>query len=281
MSDGLIRPLVPADIPACRNVTVAALDGIGLVLPADTPENVLRGEARIAHLQRTDPASAWVFEQDGEVVGLSLALVRDGMWFLSLLMVQPGLQGNGVGKQLLDAALATATDRSWILATTDPSALRRYRHAGFDLIPCVTASGTVERSLLPAIDGVREGTWAADGELVDQITRDVRGAGLTPDLPYLDELGFRLLLTDDGYAIIGKRGLTSLGARSARSAQRLLWSVLAELEGPIDVDWLAYDQQWAIDVCLDARLPLLKGEGHLFLRGQPPMMNYLPGGALG
>ncbi|MDX6266559.1 MAG: hypothetical protein QOD70_1299, partial [Frankiales bacterium] len=38
---------------------------------------------------------------------------------------------------------------------------------------------------------------------------------------------------------------------------------------------------WAIDVCLEGRLPLLKGEGHVFLRGQPPMSPYLPSGALG
>ena len=47
------------------------------------------------------PDSAWVAEVDGEVVGCSLALVREGMWFLSLLMVDPVRHGQGLGKQLL------------------------------------------------------------------------------------------------------------------------------------------------------------------------------------
>ncbi|MCU1595913.1 MAG: family N-acetyltransferase [Frankiales bacterium] len=275
-----LRPLLPEDVPAARLVANAALAPL-LPLPEETPENVARGELRISHLQRTDPGSCWAAEQDGRLVGFAVALVREGMWFLSLLMVDPGYQSRGLGKQLLDAALSTATDRSWILATVDPPALRRYRRAGFDLVPCLTAGGTVDRALLPAVDGVREGTWQADGSFVDDVVRSIRGAGMTPDLPYLDELGCRLFVTVDGFAVLRKAGLMFLGARTPASAQKLLWTALAESPMPIEIDWLAHDQQWAVDVCLDARLPLLKGEGHLFLRGQPPMSPYLPGGALG
>jgi GNAT superfamily N-acetyltransferase len=276
----VVRPLLPADIAASRQVTRAALLALGEDMPEETPEVVARGEARIAHLQQTDPSSAWAAEVDGQLVGCALALVREGMWFLSLLMVDPAHQSRGVGRQLLDASLQTATDRSWILATTDPAALRRYRRAGFDLVPCLTAKGTVDRSLVPTTS-VRESTWAADGELVDDVTRKVRGAGLTEDLPYLERLGFRLFVADRGFAILRPAGLVSLGAGDPATAAELLWTVLAEAPQPVEIDWLAHDQQWAIDVCLDARLPLLKGEGHLFLRGQPPMCPYLPGGALG
>ena len=277
----MIRPLLPADVPASRQVTYDALHALGLEMPESTPENVARGQARIAHLQQTDPCSAWVAEAAGEVVGCALALVREGMWFLSLLMVDPAHQGKGLGRELLDASLTTSTNRSWILATTDPAALRRYRRAGFDLVPCVTATGAVDRSLIPALPGVREGTWAGDGELVDDVTRHLRGAGLTEDLPYLERLGMRLLIADGGYAILRQQGLASLGARDPRTAQSLLWAVLAQTADKAEIDWLAHDQQWAIDVCLDARLPLLKAEGHVFLRGQPPMSPYLPNGALG
>jgi GNAT superfamily N-acetyltransferase len=251
-----------------------------LELPEPTPEGIARGEARIAHLQRTDPDSAWVAERDGEVVGCALALVREGMWFLSLLMVDPGHQGKGLGRQLLDATLQTATGRSWILATTDPAALRRYRRAGFDLVPCLTAKGTVDRDLIPTT-AVRESTWAEHGELVDAVTRRIRGAGMAEDLGYLEETGCRLFVNDAGFAILRPAGLVSLGAYDEASAADLLWTVLAEAADPVEIDWLAHDQQWAVDVCLNARLPLLKGEGHVFLRGQPPMSPYLPGGALG
>jgi GNAT superfamily N-acetyltransferase len=280
VTDSVIRPLLPTDVAASRLVMHAALENLGEQMPEPTPEIIARGEARIAHLQQTDPGSAWVAEQDGEVVGCGLALVREGMWFLSLLMVDPAQQGKGVGRQLLDATLQTATDRSWILATTDPAALRRYRRAGFDLVPCLTSSGTVDRSLIPTTS-VREGSWAEHGELVDDVARRVRGAGLAPDLAYLEAMEMRLLVADGGYAILRKAGLASLAATTPQIAAELLWTVFAEAPEPVEVDWLAHDQQWAIDVCLDARLPLLKGGGHVFLRGQPPMSPYLPSGALG
>jgi predicted N-acetyltransferase YhbS len=275
-----LRPLLPDDVAAARAVTRSAIKGLGEEVPENTPENIARGRERIAHLMRTDPEGAWVAEEDGEVVGCALALVREGMWFLSLLMVEPEHQGKGLGRQLLDATLQTATDRSWILATTAPAALRRYRRAGFDLVPCLTAKGTVDRKLIPATT-VREGSWAEHGELVDDVTRRIRGAGLKEDLGYLEDAGLRVFVADRGFAMLRSLGLVSLGATDPATAAELLWTVLAEAPQPVEIHWLAHDQQWAIDVCLDARLPLLKGEGHVFLRGQPPMSPYLPSGALG
>lgn len=275
-----VRPLLPEDAAACVDVTHRALAEVYEQMPPDTPAYRDRAAQRVLHLQSTDPDSAWVAEDDGEVVGCALALVREGMWFLSLLMVGPEQQSTGLGRQLLDATLTTATDRSWILATTAPAALRRYRRAGFDLVPCLTAKGTVDRALLPTTS-VRESTWAESGELVDDVTRTLRGAGVGPDLPYLERLGYRVFVADRGFAVLRPLGLVSLGALDPAVAQQLLWTVFAESDQPVEVDWLSADQQWAVDTCLDARLPLLKGEGHVFLRGQPPMSPYLPSGALG
>ena len=284
----MIRPLVPADVPAARSVQWAAMSELGTRLgeptPEPTPERVAQGEARIAHLQRTDPAGAWVAEVDGQVAGLSLALVRDGMWFLSLLMVDPEQQGKGLGRQLLDAALGVATDRSWILATSDPAALRRYQRAGFALHASYTAKGPVDRALLPQVKGVREGSFAGDGALVDGVVTHCRGAGLTTDLEYLEQGTTRLLVVDDesGRGFAGLRGgsLAWLGATTEDAARRLLWTAIAEAGEQAEVDWLTANQQWAIDVCLDAHLALVGGAS-VCLRGQPPMSHYLPNGALG
>src|SRR3954449_5958645 len=210
----MIRPLLPDDVAASREVTRSAIQSLGEEVPENTPENITRGRERIAHLMRTDPDGAWVAEEDGEVVGCALALVREGMWFLSLLMVDPSSQSKGVGKHLLEATLRTATDRSWILATVAPSALRRYRRAGFDLVPCLTSKGTVDRALIPATE-LREGTWAEHGELVDDVTRSIRGAGMKEDLDYLERSGLRLLVADRGFAILRPTGLASLGATDA------------------------------------------------------------------
>jgi GNAT superfamily N-acetyltransferase len=270
----MIRPLRGDESVAAFDVQWAALsdlgDRTGDPMPTLDDEGRARGALRIAHLQQTDPESAFAAEVDGRLVGCGLALVREGMWFLSLLMVEPGQQARGLGRALLDATLQTATDRSWLLATTDPKALRRYRRAGFDLVPC----------LLP-VTTARQSTWSEHGEYADHVLRRVRGAGMRQDLDYCDRIGSALYVADDGFLVLRRNMIVQLAATRPSVARDLLWTAFAELEGPVTVDWLAHDQQWAIDTCLDAGLPLLPGEGHLFLKGQPLMSPYLPGGALG
>jgi GNAT superfamily N-acetyltransferase len=280
----VIRPLLPDDVPAGHLVQFAALSDLQVRMgrPAMelTDEIRQRGPARIAHLQRTDPGSAWAAERDGELVGLALALVREGMWFLSLLMIQPGHQGEGIGRQLLDAALTTATDRSWIMSTVDPAAVRRYQRAGFDLHPCYHAEGEVDRSRIPAVHGIRDYV-DDDRETLDAVCRAVRGAAMGPEVDYWQEMGSRVVVSPGkGFAVVRKDTPVWLAATDDATARDLLWTVLAEAPGKVEVDWLAANQQWAIDVCLDARLTLTSGAS-LALRGQPMMSPYLPCGAFG
>jgi GNAT superfamily N-acetyltransferase len=284
----MIRPLLPGDVVAAQQVSARALNDLAPRVGEDvleqTPEVVERGRDRIAHLQQTDPQGAWVAEIEGEVAGCALALVRDGMWFLSLLMVDPPHQGKGLGKQLLDATLATATDRSWILATADPAALRRYQRAGFDLHASYTAKGSVDRTTIPPVQGVRTGSYDTDAQLVDEVATAVRGASMAQDLHYLAHRLMRLLVVDDaggrGFALLRPGGVASLAASTEDAARRLLWTAIAEAGDRVEIDWLSHDKQWAIDVCLDARLSLVGG-ATLCFRGQPPMPLYLPSGALG
>ncbi len=272
----------PEDVLASHAVQHSALvdldSRLGQPVPELTDDVQERQRARIAHLQRTDPDGAWVAEEAGEVVGCALALVRDGMWFLSLLMVKPGFQGKGVGRALLDAALTTATERSWILSTEDPAAVRRYQRAGFALHPSYTAKGLVDRTRLPAVHGVREGL---DEGTLDAVLRAVRGAGLGPEADFLRGRGMRALtLPGRGFSVLRPQGTYWLGATDDAAARDLLRATLAEAPGEVEVDWLAANQQWAIDVCLEAHLTLRSGAS-LALRGQPPMSPYLPNGAFG
>lgn len=281
----MIRPLARADVSDAQQVAARALRDLDVRSgrpPFEvTPEVAERGRLRIGHLQATDPDGAWIAEVDGDVVGCALALVRDGMWFLSLLMVDPSHQGKGVGRELLDATLTTSTARSWILSTDDPAAVRRYQRAGFDLHPSYTAKGPVRRTGMRPVPGVREGSFDADADLIDSVSRTVRGASLLPDLPFLKATGAPLLIAPEGgYAVLRKGAVAALAATSEDVARRLLWAALAEVGDEVEVDWLAADQQWAIDVCLDARLSLTAGAS-LCRRGQPAMSPYLPSGALG
>ena len=61
----------------------------------------------LAHTLATDPARFWVVEdQAGAVAGFSSATVREGLWFLAMLFVRPGLQAAGVGQALMDRTQA-------------------------------------------------------------------------------------------------------------------------------------------------------------------------------
>ena len=125
--------MTEADVPAAAQV---GRDALTALYPAefqpaddDTRErHRVRSEGRVGHLLRTDPDGAWVsVTPDGEVVGIALALVREGVWGLSLFGVKIGMQGQGIGGPLLNASLQTAEDcrAAIILSSNDPRAMRR------------------------------------------------------------------------------------------------------------------------------------------------------------
>ena len=287
-----VRPLRPEDVEAADAMAAASLARMAEEYEGETPwvrddEAVARGRTRIGHLQRTDPDGAWVAVDGDDVVGIALSLRRGPMWFLSLLAVDPARQAQGVGRRLLDASLATlpGAETAWILATTDPKALRRYALAGFGPRPGYTAKGPLDRSLIPAV-GVRAGDWARDGALVDDVGRVVRHAPYGPDLEAMATMGTQLLVVDEpvgrGFCAWAKRGIVCLGATTPEIAQRLLWAGMAEVPGAVTtVDWLTADQQWAIDVVLAARLPLRGGPSVCVRSSTGPLTPYLPSGAFG
>jgi GNAT superfamily N-acetyltransferase len=289
-----LRPLAAADVAAADEMAFASLRASAAVhdpghaMPPRTPQMVERGRYRIAHLQHTDPDGAWLAVDGDDVVGIALSLRRGPMWFLSLLAVRTDVQSQGVGKQLLDAALRTSegAGSSWILSTTDPKAVRRYALAGFAPHPGYCATGQLDRALLPSGLGVRDGDWAKDGQLADEVVTSLRGAAYGPDLAALEATGQQLLIAEDGsergFAVIRNGAVGSLGATSPALAQQLLWATLARRETPdVTIDWLTADQQWAIDVALAARLSLGAGPSSCRRAVLGPMTPYLPGGAYG
>lgn len=243
-----------------------------------------RGRLRIGHLQRTDPDGAWVAEDDGEIAGVALALVREGVWGLSLFAVAPAHQGRGTGRKLLDATLryAEGCRGAIILSTPDPRAMRRYALAGFELRPCVTLAGIVDRAAIPAGLRSRPGSSTDDRELCDEISRHVRGAAHGPDIAALEGGGGSLLVHDGGgWAVVRDGSPALIAARDDAIATDLLWSALATA-GPgvtVHVDFIAAGHDWAVQAGLAARLAL-SPDGPLFVRGDVgPFAPYLPSGA--
>jgi GNAT superfamily N-acetyltransferase len=285
----VIRPLLPADVPAAAAVGGAALsDQIPVefqpATPAERAHLVRRQQARVAHLLDTDPAGAWVAELADEVVGVALGLVREDVWGLSLLGVRPGLQGQGIGGPLLRAALAYGEGRrgAIILSSTDPRAMRSYARAGFAVKPALAAAGQINRSRIPGGLRSRPGDLAADADLLHASSRHARGASHGPDLQAFLDAGDRLLVLDDhGFAMHRGGSPILLAAFDPEAAADLMWSCLADgpAGGTVHVDYLTEGNDWAVAVALDAGLSL-SPDGPVFVRGDTgPFAPYLPSGA--
>ncbi len=221
-------------------------------------------------------------EADGEVLGFATSLVRELMWILASYAVRPGLQGQGLGRALLDAALHHGRGclRGMLNASEDPQALRRYALAGFRLHPQMLLVGTVDRSVLPVVRHVREGT-PGDRDLLDSLDRRTRGAAHGPDHEVLAR-ELRLLVTDrpagSGYAYVDASGApVLLAASNRRAATELTWEALAASDPDVRVEigHVSAANDWAVDLAVQARLGIWS-RGFLALRHLKDPAPYIP-----
>lgn len=239
---------------------------------------------RMEHLVRHDPGGCWVAEDAHGLLGTAASMRRDLTWLLATYAVRPGVQGRGVGRQLLDAALSHGSGvlRGMIAASEDPLAVRRYRLAGFGLHPTMLLWGRVARDALPVVERVREGS-AGDIDLLNSVDRQVRDAAHGVDHEILLAT-YRLVVVDrttgSGYAYVEPDGgAYLLAATNRRTATDLLWETLAAStpEHPVVVPRLTAVNEWALDVGIACRLELWT-RGYLALRGMRPPAPYLPSG---
>ena len=245
-----------------------------------------RTRDRHRHFITHDPEGAWVATSAGKAVGCALALRRDGLWGLSLLVVDPASQSTGAGRALLDASLryAEGCDRAIILSSTDPRAMRAYGTSGFDLFPQVLATGRPLLAKAPmSISRVRDG-GPDDWALAESIDRHSRGAARGPDHAFMTRHCAMYVVDDaggSGYMYLRDAHVYLLVATNDATATDLLWRCFAganERDITTTVEHITGEQQWAITACLDARLDLKPG-GPVFWRGSTPPRSYLPSGA--
>jgi GNAT superfamily N-acetyltransferase len=283
--------MIDADVREASRVQIAAFSALDAESGAE-PRAVTdavweRIAIRHRHFLTHDPGGSFVATQGDQVVGCALALKRESLWGLSLLVVDPNVQSGGIGRQLLDASLnyADGCERLVILSTSDPRAMRAYATSGFDLFPQVSARGEPDRASLPALRGrVRDGSLA-DAELGDDIDRAVRGAARGPD-HLLMASAMPMFVVDDvdgrGYAYFRSDGeVFTLAATNDETADALLWRCLAysiDLNLPITVEHLNAQQQWAVRTSYRARLNVAPS-GPVFWRGATPPPWFLPSGA--
>jgi GNAT superfamily N-acetyltransferase len=247
--------------------------------PPPPPEPSL---IRIRQLLERDPGGAWVAEDDGQLVGAALAIDREGVWGLSLLVVLPDHQSQGLGRELLERTLeyANGGERgAIILASPDSRALRAYARAGLEAHPSFSAAGHRGIDAPPAT--VRAGD-ADDLPLTEAVDRRVRGAPHGSDIAAYLRAGRRLFVYPErGYALLGDDGITLLAALDEEAARDVLFAALhaAAPDREIHVEWITAKQQWAVSAVLDAGLALSPG-GAVYVRGDVgTFWPYLPSGA--
>ena len=242
-------------------------------------EDILSGLRRFVEL---DPDGAWVAADGGSVVGMAASIRRASFWGLSMLFVDPARQNQGLGRQLLDAGLASASGASvrMILSSSDPRALRRYALAGLAIHPALEARGTIDRKAIPDDQSSRPGD-ASDLNLVASVDAGLRGSRVT-DVEYLLGVGAMMHVIDRGaargYVVHRHQQLWILGATDDATASGLLWRFLAEAGTDAEIWGLTARQNWAVKVALAARLEVVPS-GALFLAGREhPPGPWLPSG---
>jgi GNAT superfamily N-acetyltransferase len=279
------------DVPPVERLTATVFHGLDLAnrRPGEpeprlrSPERAGPWVERMRHLVALDSPGCWVAEEDDRVVACVAALVREGLWGLSSFAVHPDQQGSGLGKRLLAAALAHGPWSAGIICSSShPAAVRRYRAAGFEMVPAMACSGRVRREAIPVTPGLRAG-GVADIELLNTIDRAARGFGRGADhevivaqLPLLvfEAGGSR------GYAYHFPNGSPYLVAATDDGAARAaLWGALAHAtpDEAVEFSNVTADQEWAVDVARSAGLDV-RPYGYLAVQGMPVPRPYVPCG---
>ncbi|MGA8255798.1 MAG: GNAT family N-acetyltransferase [Nocardioides sp.] len=292
MSDVLVRPMQPDDVVVAEGLSDEAFlhsdrAQFRRSWPDPEPRAATHSEnwvLRTQHFLATDAGGCWVAECAGDMIGFATSIRRDGTWILATFAVRPGLQGRGIGAQLLAAALTHSQGclRGMLSSSSDVKAVRRYLLAGFTMHPQMFLRGTVDRSVIPVVQKVREGS-ASDIDLLDSVDRHARGAGHGVDHAFMTaswHLQVSDTTTGSGYVYASAPGRVDLlAATNRRTAARLLWAALADAPGEVTVPHLTAANAWAIEVGTAARLDLHQ-EGFLALRGMRPPSPYIHNGAM-
>lgn len=126
----MIRPIAAADMAEITRLRTSVKEN-----HLSVEEMAERGITPAGILADLDSGNlgGWVDEQDGEILGFSMADHRDGQIFA--LFTKPGCEGRGVGTRLLEIATqwlaARGRDEAWLLTDASSIAARFYANRGW------------------------------------------------------------------------------------------------------------------------------------------------------
>jgi GNAT superfamily N-acetyltransferase len=121
----VLRQAVPADVNALNALRLRVRENV-----LSRPQWLTTERTRIAI---TETGCGWVWEENEEILGFSVANDRErNIW---ALCVEPGHEGRGIGRKLLDAAVnwlwARSSQNIWLSTEPGTRAERIYRSAGW------------------------------------------------------------------------------------------------------------------------------------------------------
>ena len=238
MSEPHIRKVRPDEIEEVWRVHVAsshdgmARRGQAVVRPDDAP---VASDARAA--LASDPDGYFCAIEDGRIRGMVSALVRGRLWYLSMFFVLPDDQSRGLGRALIERALAYGEARGaeirFTWATLDPRAQARYVMAGMaPRWPIYRVDGdtaAVARLRERAALDPPEREVSCDSGVAEKLTAEVFGEDRADDLAHWRHDGGSALAIARGGDVVAfayRRG-TRIGPAAGRDETALLRAMAA------------------------------------------------------
>ena len=136
----VVRPAAAEDLATCAEIWRISIDDYTVRLgQPEIPPEIGRVVRLHSHLRSTDPERfivATVPDAAGErIVAFAAAVVRERLWFLSMLFVLPEFQGAGLGRALLSQVMPRDSAMHRATATDSAQPISNALYASHDIVP--------------------------------------------------------------------------------------------------------------------------------------------------
>lgn len=151
------RPARPNELGACADIWRTSINDYIVPLGQhEIPPETNQVGRLFGHLQASDPdrfvvATTRSEGADERVVAFTSAIVREWLWYLSMLFVLPELQGAGVGRQLLARVLPADGETARSTATDSAQPISNALYASYGIAPRMPLLNLVGLPVRPAV----------------------------------------------------------------------------------------------------------------------------------